>query len=71
MNYAEFLIIFFSKTVDEPKIRNILNYKLDNTNDPFKKALKFLKITLVLRNIKSKSFDANFTVTDTSSSKVI
>ena len=34
---------FFSKTVDELKILNISNYKLDNTNDPLKQALKYFE----------------------------
>ena len=49
----------FSKIVDELKIRNISNYKIDNTNHPS------------ITNIKSKSFDTNFTFRDTSSSEVI
>ena len=43
---------FFSKTVDDLKIPNISDYKLDNTNDPPKKHSNVLKITLVLQ-IKS------------------
>ena len=71
MNYAEFLIIFFSKTVDELKIPNISNYKVDSTNDPLKEALKYFENHPSVTNIKSKSFDANFTIRDTSSSEVI
>ena len=71
MNYAKFLIIFFSKTVDELKIPNISNYKVDSTNDPLKEALKYFENHPSVTNIKSKSFDANFTIRDTSSSEVI
>ena len=52
---------FFSKTVDELKIPNISNYKLDNTNDPLKEALRYFENHPSITNIKSKSFDANFT----------
>ena len=52
---------FFSKTVDELKILNISNYKLDNTNDPLKEALRYFENHPSITNIKSKSFDANFT----------
>ena len=58
---------FFSKTVDELKIPNISNYKLDNTNDPLKEALRYHPS---MPNVKSKSFDANFTFIDTSFSEV-
>ena len=34
---------FFSKTVDELKIPTISNYKLDNTNDPLKEALRYFE----------------------------
>ena len=40
---------FFSKTVDELKIPNISNHKLDNTNDQLKEALRYIKITIVLQ----------------------
>ena len=59
------------KTVDKLKILNISNYKLDNTNDPLKEALKSFENHPSITNIKSKSFDANFTFKDTSSSEVI
>ena len=62
---------FFSKIVDELKIPNISNYKLDNTNDPLKEALRYFENHPSITNIKSKSFDANFTFRDTSSSEVI
>ena len=62
---------FFSKTVDELKIPNISNYKPDNTNDPLKEALRYFENHPSITNIKSKSFDANFTFRDTSSSEVI
>ena len=52
---------FFSKTVDELKILNISNYKLDNTNDPLKEALGYFENHPSITNIKSKSFDTNFT----------
>ena len=61
---------FFSKTVDELKILNISNYKLDNTNDPLKEALRYFENHPSIANIKSKSFDINFTLRDTSSSEV-
>ena len=51
---------FFSKTVDEIKIPNISNYKLDNTYDPLKEALKYFENHPNIRNIKSKGFDASF-----------
>ena len=38
-----FFKLFFSKTVDELKFPNILNYKLDNTYDPRKEALKYFE----------------------------
>ena len=59
------------KTVDKLKILNISNYKLDNTNDPLKEALKSFENHPSITNIKSKSFDANFTFKDASSSEVI
>ena len=62
---------FFWKTVDELKIPNISNYKLDNTNDPLKEALRYFENHPSITNIKSKSFDTNFTFRDTSSSEVI
>ena len=40
---------FFSKIVDELKIPNISNYKLDNTNDPLKEALRYFEDHLVLQ----------------------
>ena len=51
---------FFSKIVDELKIPNISNYKLDNTNDPLKEALRCFENHPSITNIKSKKFDANF-----------
>ena len=63
--------IFFSETVDELKIPNISNHKLDNTNDSLKQALKYFKSHLSITNIKSKSSDANFTFRDTSFSEII
>ena len=62
---------FFWKTVDELKIPNISNYKLDNTNDPLKEALRFFENHPSITNIKSKNFDASFTFRDTSSSEVL
>ena len=56
---------FFSKTVDELKIPNISNYKLDNTNDPLKEALRYFENHSTITNIKSKSFDTNFTFRNT------
>ena len=52
--------IFFSETVDELKIPNISNYKLDNTNDPRKEALRYFENRPSITNIKSKSFNTNF-----------
>ena len=52
---------FFSKTVDEFKILNVSNYKLDNPNDTPKEALRYFENHPSITNIKSKSFDANFT----------
>ena len=52
---------FFSKTVDEFKILNVSNYKLDNQNDTLKEALRYVENHPSITNIKSKSFDANFT----------
>ena len=57
--------------VDEPKIPNISNYKIDNANDPLQEALRYFENQSSIRNIKSKTFDTNFTFKDTSSSKVI
>ena len=62
---------FFSKTVDDLKIPNISNYKLNNANDPLKEALRYFENHPSIINIKSKSFDTNFTFRDTSSSEVI
>ena len=62
---------FFSKIVDERKIPNISNYKIVNTNDPLKEALRYFENHRSITNIKSKSFDTNFTFRDTSSSEVI
>ena len=63
--------IFFSKTVDELKITNISNYKLYNTNDALKEALRYFENHPSITNIKSESFDINFTFRDTSSGEVI
>ena len=62
---------FFSKTVVELKITNILNYKLDSTNDPLKEGLRYFENHSSITNLKSKNFDVNFTFKDTSSSEVI
>ena len=62
---------FFSKTVDDLKIPNISNYKLNNANDPLKEALRYFENHPSIINIKSKRFDAGFTFRDTSSSEVI
>ena len=62
---------FFSKTVAQLKITNILNYKLDNTNDPLKEGLRYFENHSSITNLKSKNFDVNFTFKDTSSSEVI
>ena len=62
---------FFSKIVDELKIPNISNYKIDNTNDSLKEALRYFEDLPSITNRKSKSFDTNFTFRDTSSSEVI
>ena len=59
----------FSKS--ELKIPNISDYKLDNTNDPLKEALRYFENHLSIRNIKSKCFNTNFTFGDTSSSEII
>ena len=59
---------FFSKIVDELKIPNISNYKIDNTNDPLKEALRYFENDPSITNIKSKSFHTNFNFRDTSSS---
>ena len=48
-----------------------INYKIDNTSDPLKEALRYFENHPSMTNIKSKSFDANFTFRDTSSSEVI
>ena len=45
---------FFSKTVDELKIPNISNYKLDNTNDPLKEALRYFENHPRITNTKVK-----------------
>ena len=60
-----------SKSVDELKIPNISNYKLHNTNDPLKEALRYFENHPSITNIKSKSFDTNFTFRDTSSMKLL
>ena len=62
---------FFSKIVDELKIPNISNYKIDNTNDALKEALRYFENHPSVTYTKSKSFDTNFTFRDTSSSEVI
>ena len=62
---------FFSKIVDELKITNISNYKIDTTNDPLKEGLRYFENHPSITNIKSKSFDTNFTFRDTSSSEFI
>ena len=67
---CQFFNKFFSKTVDEIKIPNISNYTLDNTN-PLKEALRYFEKHPSITNIKSKSFDGNFSFRDTSSSEVI
>ena len=50
---------------------NISNYKLHSTNDPLKEALRYFENHPSITNIKSKSFDTNFTFRDTSSSEAI
>ena len=60
-----------SKTVDELKIPNTSNYKLDNTIDPLKEVSKYFENHSSIANIKSKSFDGNFAFRNTSSSIVI
>ena len=62
---------FFSKTVDKLKIPNISSYKLDKSNDPLKEALRYFENHTSIKNIRSKSFDANFTFRDVCSSEVI
>ena len=62
---------FLSKTVDELKIPNTSNYKLDNTIDPLKEVSKYFENHSSISNIKGKSFDGNFTFRNTSSSEVI
>ena len=57
--------------VDELKIPNISNYKIDNANDPLQEALRYFENQSSITNIKSKTFDTNFTLRDTSSGKVI
>ena len=52
MNCAEFFNNFFSKTVNELKVRNISNYKLDNNNDPLKEALRYFKNHPSITNTK-------------------
>ena len=44
--------IFFSKTVYEIKIPNISNYKLGNTKDPLKEALRYFENHPSMINIK-------------------
>ena len=67
MNYGEFLIFFFPKTVDELKNPNILNYKFGKTNDPLKEAFEYFENHPSITYTKSKSFDVNFTLKDSSS----
>ena len=43
---------FFSKTVNELKIPNISNHKLDNANDPLKEALRYFENHPSITNIK-------------------
>ena len=62
---------FFSKAVHELKVPNISNYKLDNTNDPLKEALRYFENHPSITNIKSKSFLESFSFTDTCPTKVI
>ena len=52
---------FFSKTVDELKIPNISDDKLDNTNDALKEVLRYFENHPSITNIKSESCDTNFT----------
>ena len=73
-NYDELYRIFnnfFLKTIDELKIPNISNYKLDNTNNPLKELLRYFENHPSITNIKSKNFDTNFTFRNNSSSEVI
>ena len=62
---------FFLKIVDELKIPNISNYKIDNTNDPLKEALRYFENHASITNTKSKNFDTNFTFRYNSSSEAI
>ena len=71
MKCAEFLKKIFAKIVDELKIPNISNYKIDNTNNPLKEALRYFENDPSIKNTKSRSFDTNFTFRDTSSSEAI
>ena len=49
---------------------SISNYKLDNTNDWLKEALKYFENHPSITHIKSKGFHASFTIRDTSPSEV-
>ena len=71
MNCNKFFNNFFSKIVDNLKILNISNYKINNTNNPLKEVLGFFENHPTTTNIKRKSFHTNFTFRDTSSSEVI
>ena len=54
MNCDKFFNNFFSKIVDNLKISNISNYKINNTNDPLKEALRFFENHPSIANIKKK-----------------
>ena len=70
MTYAKFLIIFLEHSWWALN-SEYSNYKLDNTNDPLKWALRYFENQPSITNIKSKSFEQNFTFRDTSSSEPI
>ena len=64
---------FFSKIVDELKIPNISNYKIDKTiiHSKIFESLRYFENHPSITNIKIKSFDTNFSFRDTSSFEVI
>ena len=51
---------FFSEIVDELKIPNISNYKIDNANDRLKEVFRYFENhPSIITNIKSKSSDSD------------
>ena len=61
---------FFSKTVDELKIPNISNYKLDNTNAPLKEAVRYFSLRAFVTDLFNSFFTKGLTASVCKSDKM-